>query len=892
MASLPSQIGRYEIKSLIGRGGMGDLYLAHDPNTSRLVALKLLNATLDSSELRERFGREARALAALNHPNIVNIYDTGEFDDAPFIVMEYVRGETLAEVIKRRAPLSISQKLKLMTELCAGLAQAHNANIIHRDIKPANLMVDQQGRLKILDFGIARVTGDNRTRFGPLTAVNMMIGTPGYMSPEQLEAGEVDHRSDIFAVGAVCYELLAYSEAFGGGDTRQVERRVLAGKPLPLTSLIPGIDPEIDEIIQRALKKDPNKRYQDAATFEKALERVRSRLGPDQAAERPRPTPPSPLSAGGKSRAVRAEAAYQRALDAARTSSREAARRFAVEALAEDPSHAAARAFLAGFEQRGGIAPSATAGEGPFRAGETSVGATAMNTSVGSAGPTAVGDVGATSIGATAVGGTAIGDTAAGHTVGASSSDETSTFASAPTIIVTPPAAKSAAAKNRFQAMLSSARKEAAPTRGYAVPRPAGRAAAPPPPRRAGVPARPPAPLWVRYRWAALGVGVPLLIAIVIALVFVLGRGIGGGGQLLTITRPSGGTLAATGIRCGTRGTDCSARRPNGDPIELTPEADPGFTFAGYTGDCAPAGRTIMTVPRTCGATFVKEVAGAAAAGATQTLTIAPVPTGGTLEGVDIFCGTKGSICSANHPDGVPVELHPTADPGFTFMGFKGDCMPLGHTQMTGPRTCSATFSPTAEVSAAPPPKQPTQVARGRSGAGPAAAPPALDASLQTTVPPPPPAPRPPGRGPVVDPTLTTATPVVAPPTAEEFAKGKIQEMLKAYCAAEEALDPSAMQKVYPSVNMNALRVQLNTSKYRSVQCKWGEPVVYASLDAPGGKATIQAPLKRVYEHTILTEKPQISELMATLTLARTATRTQWQIEKAEFKPIVKDPVK
>ena len=129
------------------------------PTPSRLVALKLLNATLDSTELRERFAREARALAALNHPNIVNIYDTGEYDDAPFIVMEYVRGETLAEIIKRRAPLSISQKLKLMTELCAGLAQAHNADIIHRDIKPANLMVDQQGRLKILDFGIARVAG-------------------------------------------------------------------------------------------------------------------------------------------------------------------------------------------------------------------------------------------------------------------------------------------------------------------------------------------------------------------------------------------------------------------------------------------------------------------------------------------------------------------------------------------------------------------------------------------------------------------------------------------------------------------------------------------------------------------------------------------------------------
>src|SRR6185295_5730423 len=182
MYALPTHISRYEIKSLIGRGGMGDLYLALDPNTNRLVALKLLNATLDSTELRERFSREARALASLNHPNIVNIYDTGEFEDSPFIVMEYVRGETLAEMIKRRATLSVSKKLKLMEELCAGLAQAHEAGIIHRDIKPANLMVDQQGRLKILDFGIARVAEGNKTRLGlPLTQVNMMIGTPGYM---------------------------------------------------------------------------------------------------------------------------------------------------------------------------------------------------------------------------------------------------------------------------------------------------------------------------------------------------------------------------------------------------------------------------------------------------------------------------------------------------------------------------------------------------------------------------------------------------------------------------------------------------------------------------------------------------------------------------------------
>jgi serine/threonine-protein kinase len=138
----------------------------------------------------------------------------------------------------------------------------------------------------------------------------MMIGTPGYMSPEQIEGGEVDHRSDIFAVGAVCYELLSYDEAFAGTNTRQIEMQVLRGKPKPLASL--GLDPEIDEIVLRALKTDPNKRYQDAATFERALARLRARLGPDSQGPH-RLTPPAAAEPAGMSREVRAEAAYQRA---------------------------------------------------------------------------------------------------------------------------------------------------------------------------------------------------------------------------------------------------------------------------------------------------------------------------------------------------------------------------------------------------------------------------------------------------------------------------------------------------------------------------------------------------------------------------------------------------
>src|SRR5215216_6499764 len=225
-----SRIGRYDIKSLIGTGGMATCYLARDsnPKISRLVAIKVLNASLDSPDLRERFARESRALAALSHSNIVNIYDSGEFQGAPFIVMEYIRGETLAEKIKRRAPLTLSEKLKMMIELCAGLAHAHEAGIIHRDIKPANLMIDQHGRLKILDFGIARVAEGSMTRVSvQVTQFNMRIGTPGYMSPEQIEGDEIDRRSDIFAVGTVFYELLSYREAFSGSSTRQIENKVI-----------------------------------------------------------------------------------------------------------------------------------------------------------------------------------------------------------------------------------------------------------------------------------------------------------------------------------------------------------------------------------------------------------------------------------------------------------------------------------------------------------------------------------------------------------------------------------------------------------------------------------------------------------------------------------------
>jgi hypothetical protein len=371
-----------------------------------------------------------------------------------------------------------------------------------------------------------------------------------------------------------------------------------------------------------------------------------------------------------------------------------------------------------------------------------------------------------------------------------------------------------------------------------------------------------------------------VLLALVAGIVFVVATRGGGAGQLLTITRPIGGTLTGPGITCGTHGSDCTVSRATGDPIELTPEPDADYAFSGYTGDCAPGGRTIMSRPRTCGATFTKvEAAPTASAGSTQVITITPVPTGGTIEGLDIICGTKGTACSAKYPDGVTADFHPTADPQYTFMGFVGDCAPLGHTQMIGPRTCSATFSLTSEVSKAPPIKAPPAV-KTPVVASPGSPAPTTQSSPDA------PAPSPSTRrGSAPAPVVGVGDkPAPPPPTPEEFAKGKIQETLKSYCAAYEAMDPAAVQQIYPKVNMRILKEELNGSKYRSVRCTFGD-VVFTSIDPEGGKAAVQAPVKRVYEHTSVMEKPQIDELDATITLVRLGPRSQWQIEEARYRP-------
>lgn len=283
-----TQVGRYEIQRRLGRGGMGSVYVAHDPVLGRMVAIKVFLSDLDLPDAVARFTREARSAAALNHTNIVTIHDYGEFSSQPYIVMEYVQGETLTEIIRRKAPVSIAQKLRWLEELCAGVAYAHRSGVIHRDIKPTNLMVDRSGRLKILDFGIARMLG---TLASNATA---LIGTPGYMAPEQILGGTIDFRSDLFSIGVVSYELLSYTEAFPGETLPAVTHRILSQDPLPLRQLVADIDPELVAVVERSLKKSAEERFTDAEALREAMSRLRREAENDDGMMAAAPTLISP----------------------------------------------------------------------------------------------------------------------------------------------------------------------------------------------------------------------------------------------------------------------------------------------------------------------------------------------------------------------------------------------------------------------------------------------------------------------------------------------------------------------------------------------------------------------------------------------------------------------
>jgi TonB family protein len=268
-AAGPLTIGRYQVTDRLGEGGMGIVYLARDPTLERFLAIKLMRHGFDNPDYRERFVREARTVASLRHPCIVTVFEYGDHDGQPFIVMEYVTGKTLAQMMAAGVPLSLTRRLQLAEDLCRGLDHAHKAGIVHRDVKPANVMVDSEGTLKILDFGIAK--RDQAT----LTQLNVLVGTPTYMSPEQISGRPVTRRSDVFSVGLVFYELLANNPAFPGTSQFAVMNAILNSEPTPLASIVPGLDPRIIRIVEKALEKDVDRRYQDLAQMRRDIERLR-----------------------------------------------------------------------------------------------------------------------------------------------------------------------------------------------------------------------------------------------------------------------------------------------------------------------------------------------------------------------------------------------------------------------------------------------------------------------------------------------------------------------------------------------------------------------------------------------------------------------------------------
>ena len=276
------KIGRYELREILGRGGMGVVYRAYDPLMDRDVAIKIvLEKALDTSEARARFIREARTAGKLSHENIMVIHDLGEIDGKTYIVMEYLIGKDLRSIIDAKEPLSLREKLNYAQQICRGLQYAHANLIIHRDIKPENIKVLGDGRVKVMDFGIAKPTspvGEATTVDAEegLTRVGMRIGTPWYMSPEQVKGTKVDKRADIFSFGVVLYELLTYRKPFEGDDTT-VLYKILHEEPPPLLIEESGLTSELQRILSRCLAKDPEARYADCRLVDRDLELVASK---------------------------------------------------------------------------------------------------------------------------------------------------------------------------------------------------------------------------------------------------------------------------------------------------------------------------------------------------------------------------------------------------------------------------------------------------------------------------------------------------------------------------------------------------------------------------------------------------------------------------------------
>jgi serine/threonine protein kinase/Tfp pilus assembly protein PilF len=277
------QISHYKILKKLGEGGMGEVFLAQDTKLDRKVALKFLPPSLTrDTDAKERFKREAKAAAALNHPNIVTIYEINQHEDQTYIAMEHVEGQTLKEIITENSTLNIQNSkltiekiIDITTQICEGLAKAHEAGIVHRDIKPQNILINKEGRVKILDFGLAKLKG-----VGQLTKESSTLGTINYMSPEQALGKDVDHSTDIWSLGVILYEMLTGQLPFKGDYEQAVIYSIINENPEFPTGQREGLPSEFKNIIKKALAKDPSARYQSVNEMKVDLKKLKTESTP------------------------------------------------------------------------------------------------------------------------------------------------------------------------------------------------------------------------------------------------------------------------------------------------------------------------------------------------------------------------------------------------------------------------------------------------------------------------------------------------------------------------------------------------------------------------------------------------------------------------------------
>src|SRR5262250_2052238 len=279
-------ISHYRIIEKLGAGGMGVVYKAHDLRLERPVALKFLPDDLSHNpQALERFRREALATSALNHANICTVHDIGEQDGRPFLAMEFVDGETLRQHMAGK-PLAIEEILSLGIQIADALDAAHNQGIIHRDIKPGNIFVTKRGQAKVLDFGLAKLVArgpaardstevSQASAEEPLSIVGIISGTPSYMSPEQIRGDDLDTRADVFSLGLLLYEMATGKKAFGGSTGGVIIEAILSRSPEPVRTVNPELPIELEAIVNKAIEKDKEKRYQSAAEVRADLQVLR-----------------------------------------------------------------------------------------------------------------------------------------------------------------------------------------------------------------------------------------------------------------------------------------------------------------------------------------------------------------------------------------------------------------------------------------------------------------------------------------------------------------------------------------------------------------------------------------------------------------------------------------